>query len=258
MSSPLKQLLAESKGLPSAFRRDHPIGTVWAGKVVRVDVRQVRDDDGQPDTWDNGDPKQQVIVAIQTDQRDPERPGDDGVRGIYIKWWGEQRKALREALETAGAEDIEIGGMFAAQYVGDGEQPKNKMFSPPKLMRYEYKAPSPTAGLLSGGNGKAPAAAAPAAQPKPDVWDEPAKDDGLEEFAPTVTTTAPPTPPPAAPAPAAPPAAAAPASNGAPADPVALLATVKAYIALQMSDEQIVAVTGAPAPAVAAIRNLPS
>ena len=151
--SELKTLLQESKGLPSAFRKDHPIGTVWAGRVQRVEVRQVRDDDGNPETWDNGDPKQQVVVAIQTTQRDPERPGDDGVRGIYIKWWGAQRQALRDCLEAAGVEDIEVGGMFAAQYVGDGEQPKNKMFSPAKLMKYEYKAPSPTAGLLGGGNG---------------------------------------------------------------------------------------------------------
>src|SRR3954465_8954102 len=105
--SDLRQLMADSKGLPSAFRKNHPIGTVWSGKVVRVDVRQVRDDDGNPETWDAGNPKQQIVVPIQTDRRAPDRSGDDGVRGIYIKWWGEQRKALRECLQTAGVDDIE-------------------------------------------------------------------------------------------------------------------------------------------------------
>jgi len=284
--SDLKQLLAESKSLPSAFRKDHPIGTVWAGVVQSVEVRQVRDDDGNVETWDNGDPKQQVVVAIKTDQRDPERPNDDGVRGIYIKWWKEQRKALRECLEAAGVDDIEPGGLFAAKYVGDGAQPQNKMLSPAKLMQYEYKPPSPTAGLFGSSNGNGAPPATPTAPPAPaqaaaaapppaqppvqppapatDPWTAAPTADPWSAFtstpaAPVAAPAAPPPPPPAAPAaPMVAEVVNTPPAAPAAADPMALLATIKALLATGMTDEQIAGVTGTPAQAITAIRQLPS
>lgn len=248
--SDLRQLMADSKGLPSAFRRDHPIGTVWSGVVQRVDVRQVRDDDGNPETWDDGNPKQQVVIAIQTDQRDPERTGDDGVRGIYVKWWGEQRKALRECLQNAGVDDIEPGGLFAAKYTGDGPQPQNRMYSPAKLMQFEYKPPSPTAGLFNPGGNSNGAPAAPAAAAQPDPWTA------------VETTPAAPAPAPAA-APTPPPPVAAevistPPTQPAAADPMALLSTIKAFLALGMTDEQIAGATGANTQAITAVRSLPA
>jgi hypothetical protein len=270
--SDLKQLLIDSKGLPSAFRKTHPIGTVWAGKITKVSVQQARDDDGNPDAWDDGNPKQQVVVAIQTDQRDPERLNDDGVRGVYVKWWGEQKKAFRECIEKAGVDDLEVGGMFAAQYTGEGPQPANRMYSPAKLMKYEYKPPTGLGGLLNG-NGHAPAApntvqAATVQAAVNDPWgpanpgmaaaaaaDQAAAAAQAQQIAAQSLLTsqlgATPIPEPVA-APVAIPVAA-------PADPGDLLATVKGLIALGMTDDQIIAAVPAANPAaLTALRSIPA
>jgi hypothetical protein len=251
--SDLSKLIAESKGLPAAFRRDHPIGTVWAGKVQRVSVSQVRDDDGNGKTWDDGNPMQQVVVAIETDQRDPEKKNDDGVRGIYVKWWGDQRKAFLEALSAAGVEDIEVGGMFAAQYVGDGAQPANKMFSPPKIYKFEYKAPSGLGGLIGGG--------APAAQPQQSPAVEAMLGAPQQTSSPMSGMTAgqPASTPAAAPVstPPAQPVSPAPAGS-APADPMAQLGQIKGLIGFGLTDEQIAAATGADVQAILAIRSIPA
>ena len=60
---------------------------------------------------------------------------------------GLQRRALQEAVKIAGDDDIRVGGFFTATYVGDGEQ-KARGFNPPKLYKYVYAKPSPTAGLI--------------------------------------------------------------------------------------------------------------
>jgi hypothetical protein len=278
--SDLKQLLIDSKGLPSAFRKTHPIGTVWGGKITKVSVQQARDDDGNPDTWDDGNPKQQVVVAIQTDQRDPERLNDDGVRGVYVKWWGEQKKAFRECIEKAGVDDLEVGGLFAAKYTGEGPQPANRMYSPAKLMQYEYKAPTGLGGLLNG-NGAAPGVAtvqdATVAAATRDPWgpanpgmaaaaaaDQAAAAAQAQQLAAQALLTTqlgavpiagqgnPSVPPP--------PVAAVPvAAPAAPADPGDLLATVKGLIALGMTDDQIIAAVPAANPAaLTALRALPA
>lgn len=79
----------------------------------------------------------------------------DGARSVYIKWWGHARQALLQAIRDAGADDLEVGGMFAAQYIGEGEV-TTKGFNPPKLYKYEYRKPSATAGLLGGSPGVPP------------------------------------------------------------------------------------------------------
>lgn len=273
--SDLKQLMEDSKGLPAAFRKTHPVGTVWRGAVTKVIVRTQRDDDGNLKAWDDGNPVQEVVIAIQTDQRDPERKNDDGIRGIYIKWWGEQKKAFREAMEEAGVDDVEIGGQFAAQFAGLGPQPRDPKLSPPKLMKFAYKPPTGLGGLLSGddaatgngaaGNGAQQVSAPPAATaPMEDPWgDVPATPPAQETWPAPAPAPAPvaPMPPPAAPVAATPtpaPTAAPTVAPAAPADPMALLATIKAFLSMGMTDAQIAGATGASEQAVAAVRALPA
>lgn len=295
--SDLANLFDSSQGLPSAFRKDQGIGTVWAGKIVRASLRDVRDDDGNVKTWDrDGTPLQQVVIAIQTDQRDPEKTHDDGVRGIYIKMWGDQRTAYFDALKAQGVKEPEVGGMWAAQYIGDGPQPRDPKISPAKLFKYEYRKPTGLGGLMDGAAAAtSPAAAAP---PKSDPWanvpaptqappEQPAPSQavppagdpwGGASTVGTQTSTAwgqapvpapaqgsmlppqgsmlPPPGAPAAPAPA--PAAAAPGPATAPVDPMVQLTQVRALIGFGMTDAQIIMATGVNPDALVAIRSMPA
>lgn len=144
-------------------------GTIVGGKVLSAEVVQSRDEDGELEFWDDGKPKQKVRVIVQTDLNDgPDDQGreDDGKRAIYIKWWGEQRKALIEALTKAEADDVEAGGDFHAKYAGDGEKVK-KAWSATKTMRYRYKAPAvvPSDGFEDDEDETPAAPAKPAAKP---------------------------------------------------------------------------------------------
>lgn len=165
MTSRFADLLKESSGGSiSAFSRTTPVGTSVSGPVVSVAVRQATDPvSGKPSTWDDGNPKEQVLVTLQTNLRDPSVEDDDGARTVYIKWWGVQRQALIQALRNANADDIETGGHFSATYTGDGPQPDNRSLSPAKLYTFVYRAPSAAAGLIQ----SAAAGAATAAQQAP-------------------------------------------------------------------------------------------
>lgn len=118
------------------------IGTVVKGTIVtKPELQQQRDPkDGKPQTWDDGKPKQQVKVVLQTEQRDDAE--DDGRRAIYVK--ANMLKAVQEAVKAAGAKGLEVGGVLAVKYVKDGEK-KNKAFNAPKLYAAKYEAPDPMA-----------------------------------------------------------------------------------------------------------------
>lgn len=159
----LTELLNSTGGKTAKFET---IGDSHTGTVVSAEARQRTDlDTGKPATWDNGDPQMQVVITLATDERDPGDPEDDGHRTVYVKAWGPQMKALREAVRKSGAKDILPGGTFTATYSADGEKPKPHM-SAPKLFTYEYVPPSSTAGLLGADTAPpAPTPAAPAAAP---------------------------------------------------------------------------------------------
>lgn len=132
-------------------------GTIHRGKVTDVKVVQARNvEDGQPAFWKDGSPKEQLVVTLQTDERDPENPDDDGERALYLKGGkftktlegGKIAKtsleAVRDALKAAGSKDIDIDADLALQYVIDGDK-TNPAFSPPKLFVSSYQAPVPAA-----------------------------------------------------------------------------------------------------------------
>lgn len=117
------------------------IGDVLRGVVISAELRQSRDDDGKPDFWDDGNPKQQVVVLLQTDldEGDDENgKADDGKRAYHIKFWGEQKKAFLAAIRVAEVDDLYSGDKFAVKYVGDGEKAK-KTWSAPKLLKFKIE-----------------------------------------------------------------------------------------------------------------------
>ncbi|MBU9011679.1 hypothetical protein KTF48_09020, partial [Bifidobacterium adolescentis] len=54
---------------------------------------------GEPLYYPNGKPKPQVVIHLQTTMTDPNRIGDSGIRGVYVKGYniGQLRLACRQA-----------------------------------------------------------------------------------------------------------------------------------------------------------------
>ena len=94
------------------------IGTEVTGTVASEPKVQQQTDfkTGAPKTFANGDPMQQIVVQLQTDQRDPAVDDDDGVRALYIK--SQMLKAIREAVVAAVAPSPPIRRPLAACPVG--------------------------------------------------------------------------------------------------------------------------------------------
>jgi hypothetical protein len=125
------------EGGGASFKFD-TIGKTAKGTVVAATAQQQTDfQSGKPLTWDDGNPRMQLVITLATDERDPDDPTDDGERRIFAK--GEMLKAIKAALRAANAELAE-GGTLAVKYTGDGEAERGK--NPPKLYAAEYKAPS--------------------------------------------------------------------------------------------------------------------
>lgn len=118
----------ESGGIPSAAFEN--IGDSWRGQVIRAAKVQSRDfETGELQTWDDGSPKYQLNIDIQTDVRDPEINGDDGVRRLYVR--GNLLQATRQALRAKSAKLLP-GGFIEATYTADGTASK-RGFQPPKM-----------------------------------------------------------------------------------------------------------------------------
>lgn len=136
------------------------VGTTVSGEIVAPPTVRPQTDlaTGKPKTFDNGDPMLQLVVQVQTTERDPQLGDDDGVRAIYVK--GQMQQAVKTAVLAAKAKGLEVGGVLSITYTGDGEA-KQRGFSAPKLYSATYTAP--TAQQAAAFLGTDQPAAAPAA-----------------------------------------------------------------------------------------------
>lgn len=130
-------------GAPSA--KFPTIGTTIKGTVVSAKKSQQTDIDGKLKFWDDGNPMWQIVITLQTDQRDPSIQNDDGERRLFVK--GQMQTALKAALKDAGATGLEVGATLAVQYESDGEAKPGK--SAPKVYRGQYVKPVST-GVTAG------------------------------------------------------------------------------------------------------------
>lgn len=88
-------------GTPNAFGKNDPIGASVTGDITEIHAEQQTDfTTGRPLFWDNGDPRVQVVITLQTSLHDPADPYDDGQRRVYVK--GSNLKSLRSASQQAG------------------------------------------------------------------------------------------------------------------------------------------------------------
>lgn len=105
-------------------------GKARGGDVLDVRTAQERDQDtGEPAFWPlkRGEtvprPKMAIVVTVQSDERHPWIPNDDGVRAMWITESSELYKALKLELTTKQAK-LRPGGRLLAAWVS--ERPSKK------------------------------------------------------------------------------------------------------------------------------------
>lgn len=200
---------SSSKGL-----KFDQIGVAHSGTVKSAprERQQTKFGSQDPDFWPNGDPKMQILVDLQTDQR--EDPNDDGTRTLYVAS-SNLKRAISDAIRQAGASDLLPGGVLTVQYVGNDPASKNPA-NPAKLYAAQYTAP--TSAFVA-----QPAAAAPQQAFVP-------QGQGAPAFVPATATVQPVQQPVAQPAQQAPfaPAAPAPHPSGLTPDQIGKLGQLRA------------------------------
>lgn len=156
-----------SGGTPSA--KFPTVGTSVTGVIDRKpEVQQQRDfDSGEPLTWDDGSPRKQLKVVLQTDERDPDIEDDEGYRALYVK--AALKNAIQQAVRKSGAKGLKVGGRLTVVYAKDGEA-KRRGMNAPKLYSAEYVPPPDAADEVLNTPEPEPQQAPPAAAPQaPDL-----------------------------------------------------------------------------------------
>lgn len=149
--------LMNGGGAKSFFTGDSQPGEMVEGEIVSIEVTQVNVfGKKQPDYWQNGDPKQQIHIVLQT-QLPPVDSDDDGRRSLWVKGWGAHLKALRDAAKKAGVDEPHVGDRMRAKFMGFGERGKASQL--PKVYEYTIIPASQAAvsNLMGGGASATPA-----------------------------------------------------------------------------------------------------
>lgn len=129
--------IVAGSGAKSFFNQYSQPGASVSGVIDDVEVQHYHDyNTKEPAYWKDGRPMQQIRIVLQTQLRDPELDDDDGRRSLYIKGWGLQLKAFRDARRKAGmSRSPRRGDRMAATFRGYDPQSANPA-NPAKL--YEY------------------------------------------------------------------------------------------------------------------------
>lgn len=148
-----------------AVKFDH-IGHTVVGTIVdEPKVEQMKKfESTELDFWPSGDPKMQIVVTIQTDERDASNPDDDGKRRLHIS--PRMMNPLRESVRKVGAKGIALGGRLAVQWAsGSGVGAGNA-----REYATDYAPPTVDPGSLLGGAATAPPTVAPPTVAAPAVF----------------------------------------------------------------------------------------
>lgn len=117
------------------------LGDTHQGTIIDYALQPVTDmQTKEPKFFKSGDPMMQIVATLQTKERDPENPDDDGKRRVFIK--GHMLSSFRAATQLAGHTKNLTGGKVQIRYYGDGES-SSPGFSGPKLYECKFIAPEP-------------------------------------------------------------------------------------------------------------------
>ncbi|WP_433252922.1 hypothetical protein ACQPYK_08670 [Streptosporangium sp. CA-135522] len=131
-------------GIPSAKFPNQAFGTTVTGTIcAEPEVTQQTDlDSGELKFFaDSGKPMMMLVITVQTDERDPEIPDDDGKRKFYVR--AKMQDAVKNAVKASGGK-LGIGGVLSITYTGD-DAVKKRGHNPPKIYSATYTPPSTAA-----------------------------------------------------------------------------------------------------------------
>ena len=123
------------------------VGDAIKGVITSAEVKQATDLEGNPKTWSDGTPVNQLVITLLTDERDGD--DDDGTRRLYAKGGNYEAAtgkgssmltAVREAIKAAGSKKLEEGGRLTVQHSGLGKKSK-PAHNAPKLYSAKYEPP---------------------------------------------------------------------------------------------------------------------
>ena len=161
-------------GIPSA--KFPTIGTVVTGTITEPPVQSQQSEigTGKPLTWDDGKPRLQLVITLQTKERDPEIEGDTGIRRVFCTGTKvSEGGGMKGAFQRAGIRDLPVGGALTIKYSHDGQR-SSAAYSPPKQYEVTFVPPNPAAGFLgnhpAGARGSGPSVSGMPMGMDPDVW----------------------------------------------------------------------------------------
>lgn len=121
--------LLNGKSVPSISFKDAKIGDAYTGTITALETAQVRNyESGEPEFWEDGNPKLQIVVTLSTEYGDGAE--DDGDRKVYL--FGQKLQAAKQALKEAGLQKLELGSKFTITYSGT-KPSSNKKYNDVKL-----------------------------------------------------------------------------------------------------------------------------
>lgn len=143
MSTDASTFLLGGSGKSAKFET---IGDTVKGVICAApELRQKTDiKTSLPLTWKDGSPQMHLVIKLQTDERDPSDPEDEGIRNLYVSGGFKRaslQKAVADAVRTAKAKGLEVGGTLAVRFTGE-EPPSAAGMSPAKLYAAQYQAPT--------------------------------------------------------------------------------------------------------------------
>jgi hypothetical protein len=113
-------------------------GDIVVGFIQHTEVRQQIDlDTSKPAFWDDGNPKMQLVVTLETELREDD--DDDGLRNLYVR--GQLQKAVADAVRRAGARGLAPGGKLGVKWVSTAE-PKKRGHNGAKQYTAKYEPPT--------------------------------------------------------------------------------------------------------------------
>jgi hypothetical protein len=131
--------LLSGGGSPSLSFKDAEVGQSYEGTISELRAVQVRnyEDPTKLEYWDDGKPKMQIEVTLQTDYADASDPDDDGKRRVFL--FGQKLRAAKEELAKKGFKTFEIGMGFKITLSGT-KPSQNKRYNDVKLYSIELSA----------------------------------------------------------------------------------------------------------------------
>ena len=119
-------------GSPSLSFKDSEVGDSYEGTIADLRAIQVRnyEDPTKLEFWDDGKPKMQIEITLNTAYGDKNDPDDDGKRRVFL--FGQKLRAAKEELAKQGFKTFEMGMGFKITLSGT-KPSSNKRYNDVKL-----------------------------------------------------------------------------------------------------------------------------